>query len=69
MAAHEFVSRYVPAHPASVWAQGITALPHQEEPRTMVDEVLPDEFPLNVFYEALKRKLGDVVEATAGTTA
>ncbi|BEP14220.1 DUF6421 family protein [Acidothermaceae bacterium B102] len=68
MAAHEFVSRYVPAHPASVWAQGITALPHQEEPRKMVDEVLPDEFPLNVFYEALKRKLGDVVESAAGIT-
>jgi uncharacterized membrane protein len=69
MAAHEFVSRYVPAHPASLWAQGITALPYQDEPRKMVDEVLPDEFPLNVFYEALKRKLGDVVEAAAGITA
>jgi hypothetical protein len=35
----------------------------------MVDEVLPDEFPLNVFYEALRRKLGDVVESAAGITA
>ena len=69
MAAHEFVSRYVPVHPASVWAQGINALPSQEEPRKMVDEVLPDEFPLNVFYEALRRKLSDVVESAAGITA
>jgi Family of unknown function (DUF6421) len=68
MAAHEFVSRYVPAHPASKWAQGITALPHQEEPRKMVDEVLPDEFPLNVFYEALKRQLEPVVESASGIT-
>ncbi|MDX6243777.1 MAG: hypothetical protein QOE76_1500 [Frankiales bacterium] len=69
MAAHEFVSRYVPVHPASVWAQGVNALPSQDEPRKMVDEVLPDEFPLNVFYEALRRKLGDVVESAAGITA
>jgi hypothetical protein len=69
MAAHEFVSRYVPAHPASVWAQGITALPHQEEPRKMVDQVLPDEFPLNVFYEALKRQLEPVIESASGITA
>ncbi len=69
MAAHEFVSRYVPANPASVWAQGIMALPNQEEPRKMVDVVLPDEFPLNVFYEALRRKLGEVVESAAGITA
>ncbi|MDX6221716.1 MAG: hypothetical protein QOD91_770 [Frankiales bacterium] len=69
MAAHEFVSRYVPVHPGSVWAQGVNALPSQDEPRKMVDEVLPDEFPLNVFYEALRRKLGDVVESAAGITA
>ncbi|MDX6229663.1 MAG: hypothetical protein QOI76_3053 [Frankiales bacterium] len=69
MAAHEFVSRYVPVHPASVWAQGVNALPSQDEPRKMVDEVLPDEFPLNVFYEALRRKLGDVIESAAGITA
>jgi hypothetical protein len=69
MAAHEFVSRYVPANPASVWAQGITALPNQEEPRKMVDVVLPDEFPLNVFYEALRRKLTDVIESASGITA
>ena len=30
--------------------------------------VLPDEFPLNVFYEALRKKLADVIESTQGIT-
>ena len=28
----------------------------------------PDEFPLNVFYEALRKKLAPVIEATRGIT-
>ena len=31
--------------------------------------VLPDEFPLNVFYDALQRKLAPTIAATAGITA
>ena len=38
------------------------------EPRALVDLVLPDEFPLPTFSEALRRKLGDTVEATRGIT-
>jgi len=34
-----------------------------------VDVVLPDEFPLNVFYDSLQRKLAPTIEATAGITA
>jgi hypothetical protein len=30
--------------------------------------VLPDEFPLNVFYEALRTKLGGVIASTSGIT-
>ena len=30
--------------------------------------MLPDEFPLNVFYEALRKKLGDVIASTSGIT-
>ena len=66
MAAHTFVSGLVPPNPASVWAQGAQALP--SEPRLAVDEVLPDEFPLNVFYEALRKKLAPVIESTRGIT-
>jgi hypothetical protein len=69
LAGHEFVSRYVAPSPVSVWAQGAAALPLEGAPKGLVDLVLPDEFPLNVFYEALRRKLGDVIESTRGITA
>lgn len=66
LAAHEFVASLVPPHPGSVWAQGGAALP--SEPREAVDAVLPDEFPLNVFYEALRKKIAPTIEATQGIT-
>ena len=69
LAGHEFVSRYVAPNPVSVWARGAAALPLDGPPKGLVDLVLPDEFPLNVFYEALRRKLGDVIESTRGITA
>ncbi|NUS02409.1 MAG: hypothetical protein HOV97_07575 [Nonomuraea sp.] len=67
LAAHELVGAYVPAHPGSVWAKGVQALP--EEQKAKVDAVLPDEFPLSMFYEALRRKLTEVVESTEGIRA
>ena len=69
LAAHQFVSTLVEPHPASTWAQGARALPLDGEPKELVDAVLPDEFPLNVFYDALRRKLADTIDATAGITA
>jgi len=69
LAGHEFVARYVAPHPRSVWATGAAALPLDGPPKDLVDLVLPDEFPLNVFYEALRRKLGPVIESTRGITA
>jgi hypothetical protein len=68
LAAYELVSRYVAPHPASVWAQGPSALPLDGPPKELTNAVLPDEFPLNVFYESLRRKLDDVVTSTAGIT-
>ncbi|WP_214326756.1 DUF6421 family protein [Nonomuraea sediminis] len=67
LAAHELVSAYVEPNPASTWAKGIQALP--EEQKAKVDAVLSDEFPLSMFYEALRRKLADVVESTKGIRA
>ncbi|MER6945442.1 DUF6421 family protein [Nonomuraea sp. NPDC000554] len=67
LAAYELVSGYVEPHPASTWAKGVAALP--EEQKAKVDAVLPDEFPLSMFYEALRRKLGEVVESTRGIRA
>lgn len=66
LAAHEFVNSLVPAAPGSVWARGAAALP--TEPKLAVDAVLPDEFPLNVFYEALRKKLAPTIAATRGIT-
>jgi hypothetical protein len=68
LAAYELVSRYVSPHPASRWAQGPTALPLDGPPKELTNAVLPDEFPLNVFYESLRRRLDDVVASTAGIT-
>jgi Family of unknown function (DUF6421) len=31
--------------------------------------VLDDEFPLSMFYEALNKKMGDVIQSTAGITS
>lgn len=69
MVAHQFVSGLVEPHPASAWAKGAEALPLDGETKEVVDAVLPDEFPLNVFYEALKRKLTPTIDETAGITA
>ncbi|WP_440065366.1 DUF6421 family protein [Streptosporangium sp. OZ121] len=69
LAAHQLVAAYVEPNPASVWARGVDALPVEGFPKAVVDAVLPDEFPLSMFYEALRRKLGDVVDSTKGIRA
>ena len=69
IAAYEFVRGFVEPHPGSTWAKGVAALPVEAEPRAWVDLVLPDEFPLNVFYDALRRKLSPVIDSTAGIAA
>ncbi|MDT0309926.1 DUF6421 family protein [Streptomyces sp. DSM 44917] len=66
---YELVSSYLAPHPGSRWAKGPEALDLSLPPRKLVDDVLPDEFPLSLFYEALARKLRGVVESTRGITA
>lgn len=66
---YELVSAYLAPHPGSVWAKGPEALDLDLPPRRLVDEVLPDEFPLSMFYEALAKKLRGVIESTRGITA
>ena len=68
LAAYEFVSTWVEPHPASNWAKGVSGLPVDGEMKHMVDLVLPDEFPLNVFYEALRIKLTPTIAEVAGIT-
>lgn len=69
LSSYEFVSGLVEPHPGSNWAKGVDSLPVTGELREMVDLVMPDEFPLNVFYEALRKKLAPEIAATAGITA
>jgi hypothetical protein len=57
-AAHDFVARYVPPAVGSKWASGVRDFADVEDPRTYIDLVLPDEFPLSIFYSSLKAKLG-----------
>ncbi|WP_369407370.1 DUF6421 family protein [Janibacter limosus] len=68
MAAHGFIAGYVAPHPASTWAKGAEHLPLDGPPKGLTDLVQPDEFPLNVFYEALRKKLAPVIESTRGIT-
>lgn len=56
----------MPPHPQSVWARGAQALP--TEPREAVDAVLPDEFPLNLFYESLRKALAPAIDSARGIT-
>ncbi len=66
LAAYALVSATLTPHPASQWAP--RNLPLDGPPRGFTDAVLPDEFPLSMFYEALSKKMADVIESTAGVT-
>jgi hypothetical protein len=68
-AAYDLVSQYLSPHPGSRWAKGPDALDLSLPPRKLVDDVLPDEFPLSMFYEALSKKLKNVIASTKGITA
>lgn len=67
--AYEFVSTYLAPHPGSKWAKGPDALDTSLPPRKLVDDVLPDEFPLSMFFEALSKKMKGVIADTKGITA
>jgi hypothetical protein len=68
LAAYRLVSETLEPHPASIWARGVDALPVDGPPKGLTDAVLPDEFPLSMFYEALSRKLSPVIASTKGIT-
>jgi hypothetical protein len=64
--AYDLVATYLAPHPGSKWAKGPDALDLTQPPRKLVDDVLPDEFPLSMFYEALSKKLKNVIASTKG---
>ncbi|SEB78823.1 hypothetical protein SAMN04489806_1777 [Paramicrobacterium humi] len=68
LAAYELVRSVLEPHPASAWARGLDDDVLLGPPRGLTDAVLDDEFPLSMFYEALSKKMGDVIESTSGIT-
>ena len=68
LAAYAMVTETVTPHPASTWAKGPDALPLDGPPKGLTDLVLDDEFPLSMFFEALEKKMRDVIGSTAGIT-
>ncbi|PYH00974.1 hypothetical protein CVV67_08315 [Arthrobacter stackebrandtii] len=68
LAAYELVSGTLTPNPASTWAKGPDALPLTAPLREITDQVMDDEFPLSMFYEALSKKMRGTIESTAGIT-
>jgi hypothetical protein len=68
LAAYELVRATVTPNPASVWARGLPDEILAGAPKGYTDAVLDDEFPMSMFYEALSKKMGDVIESTKGIT-
>ncbi|MEQ6899393.1 DUF6421 family protein [Microbacterium sp. KR10-403] len=68
LAAYELVRSVLAPNPASAWARGLPDEILAGAPKGYTDAVLDDEFPLSMFYEALGKKMGDVIASTAGIT-
>jgi hypothetical protein len=69
LAAYDLIAATLTPHPASAWARGLPVEVLAGPPKGFTDAVLDDEFPLSMFYEALAKKLGGVIESTQGITA
>ncbi|MHA7270531.1 DUF6421 family protein [Arthrobacter sp. HLT1-20] len=68
LAAYQLVATTLTPNPASTWAKGPDALPLTAPLREITDQVMDDEFPLSMFYEALNKKMAAVIESTSGMT-
>jgi hypothetical protein len=60
-AAHDLVAAYVSPATGSRWAAGVRAFDEGGDPRTSIDLVLDDEFPLSIFFTALRAALADAL--------
>jgi hypothetical protein len=56
-AGHDLVAARVPPAAGSRWAAAVRQLDDDADPRTFIDQVLADEFPLSIFYSSLQAKL------------
>jgi hypothetical protein len=69
LAAYELVRSVLTPNPASAWARGLPNEVLGGAPRGYTDAMNDDEFPLSMFYEALEKKMRDVIASTAGIRA
>ncbi len=69
LAAYELVRGTLTPHPASKWARGLPDEVLAGLAKGYTDEVLDDEFPLSMFFEALEKKMRPVITSTAGIRA
>jgi hypothetical protein len=64
-AAHDLVSRYVAPASGSAWAAGVRDFSDADDPRATIDLVRDDEFPLSIFFTALRDRLAAGATLTA----
>jgi hypothetical protein len=68
-ATYDLVSEYVEPHVASTWQHGLAAMGPLATTKEYNDSVLPDEFPLSMFFEILAKKVSPLVESARGIRA
>jgi hypothetical protein len=66
LSAYDLVSSVLAPHPASKWAK--REIPLTGTTSELTDQVMDDEFPLSMFYEALMKKMAPVIQSTIGIT-
>ncbi len=66
LAAYDLVSQYLAPHQASKWAK--REIPLTGTTGELTDQIMDDEFPLSMFYEALHKKMAPVIQSTIGIT-
>ena len=69
LAAYAMIAETLTPNPASRWARGLSDEVLAGAPKGYTDEVLDDEFPLSMFFEALEKKMRTVIASTVGITA
>ena len=66
LAAYDLVSEVLAPHQASKWAK--REIPLTGTTGELTDQIMDDEFPLSMFYEALLKKMTPVIQSTIGIT-
>lgn len=66
LAAYDLVGEVLAPHQASKWAT--RDIPLNGTTGELTDQILDDEFPLSMFYEALIKKMSPVIQSTIGIT-